>query len=51
MVSVEKVHKIVEGVIDPEIAKLCDVGRMERYSAEVLFPIAERFAQRTPAVG
>jgi ATP-binding protein involved in chromosome partitioning len=31
--------------IDPEIAKLCDVGQVERYAAEAFAPIAERLAE------
>jgi Mrp family chromosome partitioning ATPase len=34
--------------IDPEIAKLCDAGRVEEYAAEVFRPIAESLAKRVP---
>ena len=34
--------------IDPEIAKLCDAGRVEEYAAETFDPITEDLAQRTP---
>jgi ATP-binding protein involved in chromosome partitioning len=34
--------------IDPEIAKLCDAGRVEEYLAEVFAPIAQDLARRTP---
>ncbi len=34
--------------IDPEIAKLCDAGRVEEYSAEAFAPIAQDLARRTP---
>ena len=34
--------------IDPEIAKLCDAGRVEEYSAEAFVPIAQDLAKRTP---
>jgi Mrp family chromosome partitioning ATPase len=35
--------------IDPEIARLCDVGRIEGYSAEAFAHIAQRLSERTPA--
>jgi len=34
--------------IDPEIARLCDAGRIEDYPAEVFVPIARRLAERAP---
>jgi Mrp family chromosome partitioning ATPase len=34
--------------IDPEIAKLCDVGRVEDYAAESFAPIAQALIRRTP---
>jgi Mrp family chromosome partitioning ATPase len=34
--------------IDPEIAKLCDAGRVEEYPAEAFAPIAEELAKRAP---
>jgi len=34
--------------IDPEIARLCDAGRIEEYPAEAFLPIAERLAQWAP---
>ncbi len=34
--------------VDPEIAKLCDVGRIEDYAAPAFRPIAQVLAQRTP---
>jgi ATP-binding protein involved in chromosome partitioning len=34
--------------IDPEIAKLCDAGRVEEYTAEAFAPIAQEVALRTP---
>lgn len=34
--------------IDPEIAKLCDAGRVEEYPAEAFVPIAKNLAERTP---
>ena len=34
--------------IDPEIAKLCDAGRVEEYPAEAFAPIADELAERTP---
>jgi len=34
--------------IDPEIAKLCDAGRLEEYSTEAFESIAEDLAKRTP---
>jgi Mrp family chromosome partitioning ATPase len=34
--------------IDPEIAKLCDAGRIESYPAEAFVPIAERLTRRAP---
>jgi hypothetical protein len=34
--------------IDPEIARLCDAGRLEEYSAEAFVPIAQDLARRTP---
>jgi len=34
--------------IDPEIAKLCDAGRVEDYDASVFAPIARELAARTP---
>jgi len=35
--------------IDPEIARLCDAGRIESYPAEAFGPIAEGLARRVPA--
>jgi hypothetical protein len=35
--------------IDPEIAKLCDAGKIENYPAEAFVPIAQRLEQRSPA--
>jgi Mrp family chromosome partitioning ATPase len=34
--------------IDPEIARLCDAGRIEEYEGELFAPIACDLAQRTP---
>ena len=34
--------------IDPEIARLCDAGRIEEYGAELFVPIAQELAKRTP---
>jgi Mrp family chromosome partitioning ATPase len=34
--------------IDPEIARLCDSGRIEEYAAEAFGPIARDLAKRTP---
>jgi len=34
--------------IDPEIARLCDAGRIEAYTAELFVPIAQDLARRTP---
>jgi Mrp family chromosome partitioning ATPase len=34
--------------IDPTIAKLCDAGRLEEYSAPNFVPIAQKLAERTP---
>jgi Mrp family chromosome partitioning ATPase len=34
--------------IDPEIARLCDAGRIEEYSAKAFAPIAKDLAKRTP---
>jgi ATP-binding protein involved in chromosome partitioning len=34
--------------LDPEIARLCDAGRVEEYSAEAFVPIAKELAARTP---
>jgi Mrp family chromosome partitioning ATPase len=34
--------------IDPEIAKLCDAGRVEEYAADAFAPIARELALRTP---
>ena len=34
--------------IDPEIAKLCDAGRVEEYPAEAFVPIAQDLARRMP---
>jgi len=34
--------------IDPEIARLCDVGRIEEYPAEEFAPIAERLMETAP---
>jgi Mrp family chromosome partitioning ATPase len=34
--------------IDPEIARLCDAGRLEDYAAEAFAPIAQDLARRTP---
>jgi ATP-binding protein involved in chromosome partitioning len=35
--------------IDPEIARLCDAGRIEAYTDELFAPIAQDLARRTPA--
>jgi Mrp family chromosome partitioning ATPase len=34
--------------IDPEIARLCDAGRIEDYPAEAFVPIAQRLAEGAP---
>jgi Mrp family chromosome partitioning ATPase len=34
--------------VDPEIAKLCDAGRVEDYRADAFGPIAQDLAKRTP---
>jgi Mrp family chromosome partitioning ATPase len=34
--------------LDPEIARLCDAGRVEEYNAEAFVPIAKELAERTP---
>ena len=34
--------------IDPEIARLCDAGRIEDYAGELFAPIAQDLARRTP---
>ena len=34
--------------IDPEIARLCDAGRIEEYAAQAFVPIAKDLAQRMP---
>jgi ATP-binding protein involved in chromosome partitioning len=34
--------------IDPEIAQLCDAGRVEDYAAEAFLPIATELARRAP---
>jgi Mrp family chromosome partitioning ATPase len=34
--------------IDPEIAKLCDAGRVEEYAGEAFAPIAQTLAERVP---
>ncbi len=34
--------------IDPEIARLCDAGRVEEYAADAFVPIARELAKRTP---
>jgi Mrp family chromosome partitioning ATPase len=34
--------------IDPEIAVLCDAGRVEEYASDAFAPIAAELAQRTP---
>jgi Mrp family chromosome partitioning ATPase len=34
--------------IDPEIARLCDAGRIEDYPAEAFVPIAQRLAETAP---
>jgi hypothetical protein len=34
--------------IDPDIASLCDAGRVEDYAAEAFTPIARELAARTP---
>ncbi len=34
--------------IDPEIARLCDVGRVEDYSAELLLSVTQDMVSRTP---
>jgi Mrp family chromosome partitioning ATPase len=35
--------------IDPQIARLCDVGQLESYAAEAFAPIAERLSESAPA--
>jgi Mrp family chromosome partitioning ATPase len=35
--------------IDPEIARLCDLGRIEDYPADIFVPIAQRLAEGAPA--
>jgi Mrp family chromosome partitioning ATPase len=35
--------------VDPEIAKLCDVGQLESYPADGFRPIARRLAENAPA--
>jgi Mrp family chromosome partitioning ATPase len=37
--------------IDPEIARLCDAGRIEEYPAAAFAPIAQELAERTPPAG
>jgi ATP-binding protein involved in chromosome partitioning len=34
--------------IDPEIARLCDAGRIEDYTMDLFAPIAQELAKRTP---
>ncbi len=34
--------------IDPEIARLCDAGRIEEYTGEIFAPIAQELIRRTP---
>ena len=34
--------------IDPEIARLCDAGRIEDYPTEAFVTIAQRLAERAP---
>jgi hypothetical protein len=34
--------------IDPEIARLCDAGRIEDYASELFAPIAHDLAKRAP---
>jgi hypothetical protein len=34
--------------IDPEIAKLCDAGRVEEYDAKAFAPIAQELVARAP---
>jgi Mrp family chromosome partitioning ATPase len=34
--------------IDPQIARLCDAGRLEDYAADAFAPIAENLARRAP---
>ena len=34
--------------IDPEIARLCDAGRIEDYVSQLFAPIAQDLVQRTP---
>jgi hypothetical protein len=34
--------------IDPDIARLCDLGRIEDYPAEAFVPIAQRLAAGAP---
>jgi Mrp family chromosome partitioning ATPase len=36
--------------IDPQIAQLCDVGRIEEYPAEAFKPVAKRIAESAPGV-
>lgn len=37
--------------IDPEIAKLCDRGKIEDYASEAFAPIVERLLQKVPTSG
>lgn len=34
--------------LDPELAKLCDIGQVEAYSSDVFAPIAAEIAERVP---
>jgi hydrogenase maturation protease len=35
--------------IDPELAKLCDEGNIERYDAQIITRLGESLSQATPA--
>ena len=37
--------------IDPELAKLCDEGNVERYQAEILDNLSESLAKVVPVAG
>jgi hypothetical protein len=34
--------------IDPQIARLCDVGRIEEYPVDAFWPIAQRLTEMAP---
>jgi hypothetical protein len=36
-------------LIDPELAKLCDEGNVERYDGEIVTKLGESLAQTLPA--